>query len=277
MLRGLVGSGIGIRARFFADDCFIETNAGVTDAVEWFATALLVADKNTGAVAAMTLPSKDATPFATEFVASFIDRCGLATVLLRTDGGPAMTSLADKVKDRREHGAILQQAPKHSSASMGVVERAHWEIQSQTRTMTSQIAGAYQTATISHAHPIFPWIVRHSSWLMTRFLVKATGLTACAAVYGEEYRKEIVPFGEAIMIRTPVPDHRGIRPGVRAHKGDTTWARTTWLGRSEITDEHLAGTAEGLVRSRTIRRLPKGSRADRTLLESIQCLPWGTG
>ncbi len=112
---------------------------------------------------------------------------------------------------------------------------------------------------------------------MTRFLVKATGLTAYAAVYGEEYRREIVPFGETSMVKIPVPDHRGIRPGVRAHKGDTTWVRAIWLGRSEITDEHLAGTAEGLVRSRTIRRLPKGSRADRTLLESIQCLPWDTG
>ena len=83
---------------------------------------------------------------------------------------------------------------------MGLVERAHGEIQSHIRIMNPQIAGACQTAAISHAHPIFPWIVRHSSWLMTRFLVKATGMTAYAAVYGEEYRKEIVPFGETIMV-----------------------------------------------------------------------------
>ncbi len=43
---------------------------------------------------------------------------------------------------------------------------------------------------------------------MTRYLVKATGMTAYAAVYGEEYRKEIAPFGETIMIKIPVPDHR---------------------------------------------------------------------
>ena len=52
--------------------------------------------------------------------------------------------------------------------------------------MESKIAGAYQTAAIDHKHPIFPWIVRHSGWLMTRFLVKATGMTAYCAVYGEE-------------------------------------------------------------------------------------------
>ena len=97
---------------FLADYCFIKTNAGVTDADEQFATTLVVVDKDTGAVAAMSLPSKEAPPFATEFIASFIDRCGLTKVTLRTDGEASMTSLADNVKDKREHGTILQQAQK---------------------------------------------------------------------------------------------------------------------------------------------------------------------
>ena len=46
-----------------ADYCFIKTNAGVTDADEQFATTLVVVDRDTGAVAAMSLPSKEATPF----------------------------------------------------------------------------------------------------------------------------------------------------------------------------------------------------------------------
>ena len=47
---------------FFADYCFIKTNAGVTDADEQFATTLAVVDKDTGGGAAMSLPSKEATP-----------------------------------------------------------------------------------------------------------------------------------------------------------------------------------------------------------------------
>ena len=64
----------------FADCCFIKTNAGVTDDDEPYASTFVVVDKDTGAVAAVSLPSKEATPFATELVASFIDRCGLAKV-----------------------------------------------------------------------------------------------------------------------------------------------------------------------------------------------------
>ncbi len=48
------------------------------------------------------------------------------------------------------------------------------------------------------------------------------------------------------------------------------------IGRSEITSEHLLGTATGLMRSRAIRRLTAGSRADRALLESVQCVCLGT-
>ena len=247
-----------------ADYCYIKTNAGVTDAGEQFATTLVAV-------------GKEATPFATEFVASFRYRCGLTKVTSSTYGEASITSLAEKVKDKRERGTISQQATKRSSASMGAGERARWEIHAQTRTMKSPVTGAYQVAELGHAHPILPWIIRHASWLMTRFLVRATVATAYAAVYGEEYRREIVPFGEASMIKIPVPDHRGIRPGVRAHRGDTAWTRAIWLGRSEVTDEHLAGTANGLIRSRTIRRLSACSRADRTLFKSVQCVPWDAG
>ncbi len=164
---------------FFADYCFIKTNAGVSDAGEQFATTLVVVDKDTGAVAAMSLPSKVARPLATEFVASFIDRCGLTKVTSRTDGEASMASLAEKVKDKREHGTILQQAPKHSSASIGAVGRARWEIQAQTRTMKTRPLELTRSPRWRMTR--FPWIASHASWLMTRFLVQARGTTAYVA------------------------------------------------------------------------------------------------
>ena len=100
---------------------------------------MVAIEKDSGAIASISLPSKEATPFAAEFVASFIDRLGLTTVTLRTDGEPAIVKLAELVKGRRTHGTSLQQAPKHSSASIGAVERAHWEIQSQTTTRIAQM------------------------------------------------------------------------------------------------------------------------------------------
>ena len=92
----------------FADYCFIKTNAGVTYAGEQFATTLVVVARTQALLRQCFLPSKEANPFATVFVASFIDHCGLTKGNLRTDGEPAMTTLADAVTDRREHGAILQ-------------------------------------------------------------------------------------------------------------------------------------------------------------------------
>ena len=83
----------------------------------------------------MALPSKECTPFAVAAVTEFIDRCGVRAGTLRTDGEAAAVKLAKEVQKSRTHTTKLEQAPKHSSASLGVVERAHWEVQAQTRTL----------------------------------------------------------------------------------------------------------------------------------------------
>ena len=177
----------------------------------------MAVEKDSGAVASISLPSKEAITFAAEFVTSFIDRLGLTTVTLRTDGEPAIVKLAELVKGRRTHWTSLQQAPKHSSASIGAVERAHWEIQSQTKTPIAQMEAAYQVK-IGHADTTWPWAVRHAGWLMHRYLVKSTGQTAYSSIYGKDYRKEICPFGETILIKAPVPERRGPRPEVGAQR-----------------------------------------------------------
>ena len=112
-----------------ADFCLINTAAGgIADAAEEFSSTLVVVERDSGSIAAAALPSKEATAYAAEFIPSFIDRCGITNATLRTDGEVTMTKLADLVKAKRSHATQLQQAPKHSSASIGAVERAHWEV-----------------------------------------------------------------------------------------------------------------------------------------------------
>ena len=86
-------------------------------------------------------------------------------------------------------------------------------------------------------------------------------MTAYAAVYGEEYRRDNFPSGETVRVKIVVPAHRGIRPGGRAHKGDTTLVRAIWLRRSEITDEHLAGTVDGLGQEQNDSQTSRGQHS----------------
>ena len=86
----------------------------------------------------------------------------------------------------------------------------------------------------------------------------------------------MVPFAELVLVRRPVPSHRGSK-AERQHKGDSQWVKGIWIGRSETTDEHLAWTIDGFVRTRTIRRLPAEKRRAPELVQGLQAVPWDTG
>ena len=53
----------------------------------------------------------------------------------------------------------------------------------------------------------FPWLVRHSSWLLSRFLVKSDGKTPYERLRGREYRGEVVePFEVPLQAGGPRED-----------------------------------------------------------------------
>ena len=47
-----------------------------------------------------------------------------------------------------------------------------------------------------------------------------------------------------------------------------------WLGRDTLTDEHLIGTAAGVVRSRAVRRLQDSVRWVSDALQAMTYTPW---
>ena len=57
---------------------------------------------------------------------------------------------------------------------------------------------------------------------------------------------------------------------------ESAWDYGIWLGKCIRSDEHCVGTATGIYRTRTIRRLPSTDRYNRELLESVTSTPWET-
>ncbi len=47
------------------------------------------------------------------------------------------------------------------------------------------------------------------------------GVSAYRAAYDRDYTQELVPFGETVMYKEPVPAHSGLRGGRRQHRGGT--------------------------------------------------------
>ena len=76
----------------------------------------------------------------------------------------------------------------------------------------------------------------------------------------------LVPFGETVLY-LPLKV-------VRRSKGDTAMKYGIWLGVIERTEEVLIGTRQGVVKCRTVTRLPDGEKWRADVIESMKGLPW---
>ena len=102
-------------------------------------------------------------------------------------------------------------------------------------------------------------------------------MTAYKQAYGEHYTHEVVPFAEVVLVRVPKPTHRGLQEGKRWHKGDAVFIKGVWVGKSDLSDEHIVLTPGGRVFSRMIRRLEPSRRHDAGFLDEVKGLPWVYG
>ena len=99
------------------------------------------------------------------------------------------------------------------------------------------------------------WIVRHAAWLIPRFRGSDVQSPFYRAMSGP-YRGKLVEFGESVLAHLP-EDGKG--SGNPAPKLADRWKSAVWLGKSDLTDEHLVRTDDGVVCARSVRRLAEHS------------------
>ena len=193
---------------------------------------LVVIDERTGCVFASVV-AKGANPHAINVVVEALRFTGRQKVLLHTDGEPSIRALADAAAKQWGKEAQIQTAPRDSHASNGAVERAILEVSRQVRTVVNALETRYPKYKVKPNSLIYPWAVRHSAWLLSRFLVKTDGKTPYERLRGREYKGEITEFGEVSHFKL-ADDKKG--------KLDAQSAVGVWLGKSLNSDEHYLGT-----------------------------------
>ena len=114
--------------------------------------------------------------YAAQQLQQFLVECGRTThVVLQSDQEDYLTALTKAVANTM--GNITTRAsPAYSSQSQGV-ERAHRTLFGQIRTLRAQMFQSYNR-TITMKHPIMPWIVRHSAYIVNRYAIHANGVTS---------------------------------------------------------------------------------------------------
>ena len=244
---------------------------------EAWATILVGVDENTRFPFALNVENKsESNIYMHKQCVQFINNTlRHKKVIIHTDGEPAIKSLARYIQiARKDHDTILEVAPRYSSGSTGMAENMIKRVAGQARTLRMSVEQRYHI-TIGVDMVVWPWLIRHASFLLARFDVwGTTQRTAFYQLNDYAYTSELAPFAETVLYRQSFPADRKGQQGSRIYKADPVWHRGIWWGRSEEGDEHVLGTPNGAVLARSVRRCAPSDQADVRLLEAVRGVPW---
>ena len=194
-----------------------------------------------------------------------IKKLGYSKLVIRHDPEPALTSVAEAVKNGFEGTLIIEKSPKGVKESTGEIERAVQTLEGQARTFRATLESNYGEK-LPDDSPILTWLVEHYASTVYNLFFRSTelqdGETPYSRLRGREWKVAIPPFGEAIEYLK------------RGHKFEAQWTKGIFLGVKDSATEKIVGAATGVYTVQSIRRKPEEDRYDSALLKSITGIPW---
>ena len=154
----------------------------------------------------------------------FIYETGRTQAIIQTDDEASIKAVAKNLI-RELGGLSFRKAPTGSSQSQGSIERFHQTLASQLRVLRYALAEKLQLSVteLQVQHPIVPWMVKHSVWLLNRYLLHDDGLTACQRRFKHQKAIGISEFGEHILFKM-----HGKHDSAKAY---SSFSFGMWLGR----------------------------------------------
>ena len=223
---------------------------------------LVVYDLSTGAVMAMQ-STKDSSVVTVGAVVQTLETWGHTDVVLHADGEPATKSLVRSVANARVHRTLPRHGPPHSHQSQGPVE-ACIQVYRGIFVANKLALEAGIGCRLLLKHPAVVWLIRHVAWLITRYNTGRDGCSPFRRIFGKPYNGSICKFGEQVHYKLS---------GHPSSRVEPRWELGAWVGKTELTDEHLLGTLSGIRNSRTIYRLPKSHCYNKDALDRIVGTP----
>ena len=203
--------------------------------------------------------------YATTWEVKMLNFLGLSDIILQCDPEPSLIKWAESVKSKRTERTVIRSSPRRSHQSNGGVENYQKQLQGQVRTMLAAMQ-EHTKYRPSADNALMRWIVRHAAWLIPRFRGSEIQSPFYRAM-GGPYRGKLVEFGETVLAHLP---EVGKGSGNPAPKLADRWKSGVWLGKSDLTDEHLERTDDGVVYARSVRRLAENSWSEENLKAVVE-------
>ena len=187
-------------------------------------------------------------------IQSFLKECSrvqavLNSTILQSDQEDRLIALLQTAAASKMGGNItVRQSPPYSSQAQGSVERLHRALMGQIWTLRAQLQQNYG-GTITSKHPIVPWLVRHTAYLLNRYATHSDGNTSYFRRWNKDHRAPLCEFGETVQYLLTTIEQL---PKMEQH-----FFKAIWLGRDTATGEALLGIGSKVARARTIRCMPK--------------------
>ena len=199
--------------------------------------------------------------YATMWAVKMLNFLGLSDIILQCDPEPSLIKWAENVKSKRTERTVIRSSPRRSHQSNGGVENYQKQLQGQVRTMLAAMQ-EHTKYRPSADNALMRWIVRHAAWLIPRFRGSEIQSPFYRAM-GGPYRGKLVEFGETVLAHLPKV---GKGSGNPAPKLADRWKS----GVSDLTDEHLVRTDDGVVYARSVRRLAENSWSEENLKAVVE-------
>ena len=192
---------------------------------------------------------------------------GHRKVILKSDGGSAITALKDAVKASCDVSMGVKVSPLGGSQANGDVERAVRTVQGQVRTMKSALDSNYKTE-FGENHILIPWLVSYASSMINKFTIYIGGKTAHERCRGRKFNRQLPEFGECVMFHKTLSKKHGDNLEARCESG-------VYLGGNEASQELIMGTPQGAVKASEFNS--KGSEEEMWNIDEVTTmkgLPW---
>ena len=164
---------------------------------------------------------------------------GLSDIILQCDPEPSLIKWAESFKSKRQERTVIRSSPRRSHQRNGAVENYQKQLQGRVRKMLAELQERTQYRPTTDT-ALMKLSVRHAAWFIPRF--RANGVhSPFDRAMGGPYRGKLLEFGASVLAHLP---EVGKGSGNPAQKLADRWKSAVWLGKSDLTDEHLVRTDE---------------------------------
>jgi len=235
-------------------------------------TIFVVKEHDSKSIFMTVVPTKgiSQSEWTAEFYMQCIKEIGYSTtpISIKRDHEPAIEAVNQQVIANRTAQTLIEHSPVGSSQSNGSIENAVAEAEGQIRTGRLALEQNYGVR-IPINHPIIPWLVMYAGFALRCYLVGRDGKTAYQRIRGKRFDRELGEFGEKVLFKR---NRHTIGPSL--NKWNSMWGTGIFLGVKSDSSEFFIGTSEGILKIRTIKRVPPSQRWNASTLEWIRGTPW---